>query len=91
MLYWTSYTTHKEDVRGIRKKFDNNIYTFDIETTSYLSLNGKNYPNMEYLKFSDDEKDASVKCSLMYIWMFGINDTVYYGRTWNELKDFLKK
>ena len=90
MLYWTSYTTHKEDVRGIRKKFDNNIYTFDIETTSYLSLNGKNYPNMEYLKFSDDEKDASIKCSLMYIWMFGINDTVYYGRTWNELKDFLK-
>ena len=90
MLYWTSYTTHKEDVRGIRKKFDNNIYTFDIETTSYLSLNGKNYVNLDYLKFSDDEKDASVKCSLMYIWMFGVNDTVYYGRTWNELKNFLQ-
>ena len=90
MLYWTSYTTHKEDVRGIRKKFDNNIYTFDIETTSYLSLNGKIYNNLDYLKFSDDEKDSSIKCSCMYIWMFGINEQVYYGRTWNELKDFLK-
>ena len=25
----------------------------------------------------------------MYIWMFGVNDNVYYGRTWEELKTFL--
>lgn len=24
----------------------------------------------------------------MYIWMFSINEKVYYGRTWEELKDF---
>ena len=45
---------------------------------------------MEYLNFSEEEKDNSIKCSCMYIWMFGINDTVYYGRTWNEFKDFIK-
>ena len=25
----------------------------------------------------------------MYIWMFSINETVYYGRTWDEFKEFL--
>ncbi len=90
MLYWTSYKNHEKDIKGIRKKFDNNIYTFDIETTSYLKLYDKIYNNMEYLNFSDEEKDNSIKCSCMYIWMFGINDTVYYGRTWNEFKDFIK-
>ena len=25
----------------------------------------------------------------MYIWMFSINDEVYYGRTWEDLKSFL--
>lgn len=89
MLYWTSYSKHDSDIKGIRKKFDNNIYTFDIETTSYLILDGKVYNNLDYLKFSDDEKDNSIKCACMYIWMFGINDTVYYGRTWNEFRDFL--
>ena len=27
----------------------------------------------------------------MYIWMFGINNDVYYGRTWEELKAFLMR
>ena len=29
--------------------------------------------------------------SNMYIWMMGINDVVYYGRTWDELKKFLDR
>ena len=90
MLYWTSYNNHKSDIRGIRKKFENNIYSIDIETTSYLILDGKVYNNLDYLNFNQEEKDNSIKCSCMYIWMFGINDTVYYGRTWNEFKDFLR-
>ena len=43
----------------------------------------------EYNEIDDKEKERCSKCSLMYIWQFGINDVVYYGRTWDELKSFL--
>ena len=31
------------------------------------------------------------KCAFMYIWMFGIEDFVFYGRTWYEFMDFIEK
>ena len=89
MLYWTNYKKHDFEIIGKRKKFDNTIYTFDIETTSYLLLYGKLIPSINYLDLSDKEKDDSVKMTTMYIWQFSINDIVYYGRTWDELKQFL--
>ena len=39
MQYWELYKGHSPDIRGTRKKFDNTIYTFDIETTSYIIYN----------------------------------------------------
>ena len=90
MLYWNTYKGHKSNINGIRKKYDNNIYTFDIETSSYLILNGKQIPACDYLKLDKKEQEECKKQACMYIWMFGINDVVYYGRTWKELKDFLK-
>ena len=91
MLYWNKYDGHKGEICGKRKKFDNTIYAFDIETTSYLILDGKQVPATHYLKLSKKEQDSSIKCSTMYIWQFSINDIVYYGRSWDELKLFLKK
>lgn len=91
MLYWNKYNGHDSDICGKRKKFDNTIYTFDIETSSYLILDGKQIPACDYLKLSKDEQEDATKCSCMYIWQFSINDIVYYGRTWDELKLFLKK
>ena len=91
MLYWNLYKGHKSDIKGKRKFYDNNIYTFDIETSSYIILDDKIYPAIHYDKLSDIEKKRCFKRSHMYIWMFGINDIVYYGRTWDELKLFLKK
>lgn len=91
MLYWDLYKGHKSDIKGKRKFYDNNIYTFDIETSSYIILDDKIYPAIYYDKLSDIEKKRCFKRSHMYIWMFGINDIVYYGRTWDELKLFLKK
>ena len=38
MLYWNKYIGHKSDIKGKRKFYDNNIYTFDIETSNYLIL-----------------------------------------------------
>lgn len=91
MLYWNKYDGHNGDICGKRKKFDNTIYAFDIETTSYLILNGKQIPAIDYLKLSSKEQKDAIKCATMYIWQFSINDTVYYGRTWDELKLFLKR
>lgn len=91
MLYWNKYDGHNGDICGKRKKFDNTIYAFDIETTSYLILNGKQIPAIDYLKLSEKEQKDAIKCATMYIWQFSINEIVYYGRSWDELKMFLKK
>ena len=93
MIYWNKYNGvgHEPNIKGKRKFYDTNIYTFDIETSSYYILDGKVYPAIKYDELSDKEKQRAIKRSHMYIWMFSINDIVYYGRTWNELKLFLKR
>lgn len=51
--------------------------SFDIETSSFIA--GK------------DESGNDVKAACMYIWQFGINGTVIYGRTWEEFGGFLSE
>lgn len=89
MLYWTEYEGHDPEILGIRKKYDNTIYTFDIETTSFLILDDKMIPAIDYLKLTKEDQEKSIFMSNMYIWMFSINEKVYYGRTWSELRAFL--
>lgn len=89
MKYWSEYYGHEVDIKGKRKKYDNTIYTFDIETTSFLILNNEQIPATKYLQLSKKEQEQCNFMSTMYIWMFGINDEVYYGRTWKEFKGFL--
>lgn len=91
MLYWDKYIGHTPKIEGKRRKIDNTIYTFDIETTSYLILDGKQIPAIEYLKLNKEERERCEYRTNMYIWMLGINDVVYYGRYWNELKIFLSE
>lgn len=91
MKFYDEYRGHQTQILGKKKKFDNNIYTFDIETSSYLILNGKQKKAIDYLKLTKEEQQESIFMSNMYIWMFGINDEVYYGRTWEELKNFLTR
>lgn len=91
MKNWREYDYHEIKLEGKRKYYDNNIYTFDIETSSYIILDGKQYDTKIYDKLDDKEKRKCITQSTMYIWMFGINDVVYYGRTWEELKEFLTK
>ena len=90
MIYYKEYKKHDSLIIGKKsKKVDNNIYSFDIETTSYLKLDGIQYDPKSYENFNQKEKDRCEFYSIMYIWMFSINDIVYYGRTWQDLKDFL--
>ena len=49
--------------------------SFDIETSSFIKRN--------------EEKDEDVKYACMYIWQFGLNGSVIYGRTWDEFFEFL--
>lgn len=74
---------------GNKVYYSDLIFTFDTETTSYYIKNGK-VINFDYSKDSSYYEDAK-KQGLMYIWMFGIEDTVLYGRTYTELKDFVIK
>lgn len=72
-------------------KEDDTIYTFDIETSSILLLNGDVINSDKYDDLIDSDKDKCIKIGFMYIWMLGINDNVFYGRTWEELRIFLGK
>ena len=47
--------------------------SFDIETSSF---------------YQDGVVQPENKRAIMYIWQFGINDWVTYGRTWKEFVDF---
>lgn len=91
MKYWTEYHGHDVDILGKTKKIDNTIYTFDIETTSYLVLDDRVIPARDYQNLTDTEQESCIKQACMYIWQFSINDEVYYGRTWGEFTQFLDR
>ena len=89
MKYWTDYKGHKKNfsyrkTKSGYEKHDETIYSFDIETTSVLLHNSKIEPVCNYPLYSDDVTPFG----FLYIWMFSINDTVYYGRTLDEFVEF---
>ena len=89
MLYYKEYKNHNPIIIGRKNnKIDNTIYSFDIETTSYIKMDGIIYNASCYENFTEKERNRCEFYSIMYIWMFSINDVVYYGRTWDELKEF---
>lgn len=88
MLPWYAYEGHEIDL--INNK-DNTIYSFDIETSSYLDLYGNQINAADYLDLSEEDREEAVPKSCMYIWQFSINDEVYYGRSWPEFKEFLDR
>ena len=49
--------------------------SFDIEVSSF--------------KAYDNEHGNEIKCACMYIWQFGLNGSVIYGRTWDEFFELL--
>ena len=89
MQYYKNYKGHKPIIYGEKKKFDNTIYTFDIETTSFINYNGEIHQALYYDTLSKEEQKKVEFRSCMYVWQLGINEEVYYGRTWEELIDFL--
>lgn len=91
MIYWTQCDKpNNYDVKRYnRVKYDNNIYSFDIETSSYFAIDNINHAARHYKKYHDEKTEIDYR-STMYIWQFSINDQVYYGRTWKEFRQFLE-
>lgn len=81
MRYYTEYNSTYDDD-------DDTIYTFDIETSSILLLNGDVISSDKYEDLTDSDKDECIKIGFMYIWMLGLNERIFYGRTWEELSIF---
>ena len=90
MKYYKEYKKHIPIVVGKKNKFDNTIFTFDIETSSYYIKDGKVIAGCNYETLTKKEQQEVIKQSTMYIWQFSINDIVYFGRTWQEFEEFLK-
>ena len=90
-----SYTKISDVDMGVyvkRKKkqaVSDTIYTFDIETTSLFKFDtGWNVFNWNESKETYRNMD---KMSVPYIWMFGIENNVYYGRYPFDFLDVFKK
>lgn len=64
------------------------IYTLDIETTSLYRV-GDTWTIFDYTKPPKYYEDKD-KAGVMYIAMIGIEDKVYYARTWDHVADALE-
>ena len=71
-----------------KRLYDDNIYTFDIETISLFNINGEYKPFD--LRLSQSFYRDTEKACCPYIWQFGINDKVYYGREFIDFEKVLK-
>lgn len=80
------YTPNQKE--RIDKKVSNDIYTLDLETSSLFYLDGE-FKSFDYSRPPEEYQDIE-KVSVPYIYMFGINDKVYYGREITELEQIFK-
>lgn len=89
MLHYTEFTEYEYTTIKNNKKelVCDDIFCFDCEASSGFMYNGKliKYTDSMY----DKLREFGTKRAWMYIWMLGVNGTVYYGRTMEELQQFL--
>ena len=86
-----SLAVNEKNFTGNNKgeKFLNVPVSFDIETTSfYRDADGETYSYERYMKLGGEQTKME-KCSLMYVWQFGINGFCILGRTWDEFLQML--
>lgn len=67
----------------------------DYKTVSYFDTHSKQVIKYYNIESAFDIETTSQlyngeKCAYMYIWMFGIGETVYYGRTWEQFGEFMQ-
>lgn len=92
MKYWTEYSEPAdwELVRDNKKNIvSDSVFTLDTEASSGFKYKNTIIP-FEYDKPYSFYVDLP-KCAWLYVWQLGINDSVYYGRTIEELQQFLER
>lgn len=67
----------------------------DYKKVSYFDTHSKEVIKYYNIECAFDIETTSQlyngeKCAYMYIWMFGIGETVYYGRTWEQFGEFMQ-
>lgn len=84
-------TPHKKGESGHKRIFCEDIFTFDIETTSFFYDIDKK-PFLYHPGEDPDYWCGVYAGGLPYLWQFGINDRYYYGRDFQDfyrmLEDF---
>lgn len=69
-------------------QYSDNIFTLDTETSTYY-----NHPSgwgaFDYTKPTDYYTEVD-KINVLYIWQMTVDGVAYYGRTLDELRDFLQ-
>lgn len=82
----TVQRSHKKGESDKKRILCEDIFTFDIETTSFFY--DSDLKPFLYEPGNDPDYWCGVQAgALPYIWQFGINDKYYYGR---DIKDFKK-
>ena len=66
-----------------------NIFTLDTETSTYYK-HPSGWSAFDYTKPSEYYSDIE-KINVLYIWQMSVDGVAYYGRTLDELKEFLKR
>lgn len=100
MIYMNSFTRKSDKTTSTytkrvkrkdyvqRQTYSDTIYTFDIETTSLFNF-ASGYNVFDYSKPNEFYSNID-KIAIPYIWMFGVEDDVYYGREFSDFEKILK-
>lgn len=91
MKHYTDFKPIKFDLHSVKKKtrYCDDIFTCDTEsTTMFINEKGECEP-FDYNKPPEYYKNLE-KVSACYIWMFSVNEVVYYGRYLDELPQFIE-
>lgn len=89
MIHYTKFKPVKPKVYNVKRhSYDDNIFTFDIETISLFEIDGV-YKPFDYTRSPEYYREHDKAC-IPYIWQFGVNDIVYYGREFMDFETILK-
>ena len=93
MVYWTEFDgsfKFKLDSSQRKEPYCNNIMTLDMEVSTIFLSDSNEWIGFDASLPSDYYVDRE-KQSIVYVWMLSIDETVFYGRTLDELRTFVYK